>query len=195
MDEKFMMENQLEELFAEGRTFSLRKPAYPLHQGAANFYNPELRPLLPPDFVEGTEGIRSFVVSFFIAVYFGLRSLRERRIRKKEHRLDKYMRSLLNIERKQVELDGEGDASDIKKLQILLDEITFLRQDALQEFSANQLKEDRAADCFIQMCHALSNKINAKISRQHLQTLLTELIEEVKKSHQSNIKENLGEQS
>ena len=35
-------------------------------------------------------------------------------------------------------------------------------------FSAHELREDSAADCFIGMCHALSNKVNAKLSRQRM---------------------------
>lgn len=63
-----------------------------------------------------------------------------------------------------------------------LDEVTFLRQGALGELTAHELNEDRAAVCFIQMCHALSNKINAKISRQRLDQridLLTETLSEL----------------
>ena len=74
-------------------------------------------------------------------------------------------------------LDADSEAKDLASLQKLLDEVTFLRQDALQEFSAHELNEDQGADCFIKMCHDLSDKINAKISRQRLDTVMHRLIE------------------
>ena len=58
--------------------------------------------------------------------------------------------------------------------------MTFLRQTALREFSIHELNEDRGADCFIEMCHDLSNKINAKISRQRLDSVMHCLIEATK---------------
>ena len=48
----------------------------------------------------------------------------------------------------------------------MLDEVTLLRQDALKNFSAHELKDDRAADCFLEMCHAISDKIGGKLQRQ-----------------------------
>ena len=91
--------------------------------------------------------------------------------------LDRYVRSLLDIEKRQVCLDHGAAADDLERLQNLLDEVTFLRQDALREFSAHELNEDRGADCFVEMCHDLSNKINSKISRQRLDTVMHRLIE------------------
>ena len=74
-------------------------------------------------------------------------------------------------------MDAGADTSDLERLQDLLDKLTFLRQRALREFSVNDLNEDRGVDCFIVMCHELSNKINAKISRQRLDTVMYRLIE------------------
>jgi hypothetical protein len=53
----------------------------------------------------------------------------------------------------------------------MLDQVTELRQEALSEFTAHELNEDRAVDCFIEMCHALSDKINAKLTRATLISL------------------------
>ena len=98
---------------------------------------------------------------------------------KKGHRLDRYMQSLLEIERRQISLDSDQHKEDVGSLQALLDEVTELRQEALREFTAHELNEDRAADCFIQMCHALSNKINAKLSRQRLDMVMYRVIEAI----------------
>ena len=55
----------------------------------------------------------------------------------------------------------------------LQDELTALRQDALKTLSASELRDDPAASCFIEMCHALTAKMNAKLTRQH-QSFATE---------------------
>ena len=96
-----------------------------------------------------------------------------------EHRLDRFIRALLQIERRQIELDSNAQAQDIDVLQDLLDEVTVLRQKALGEFSAHELSEDRGASCFMDMCHELSQKINAKITRQRFDRQFNELREEL----------------
>lgn len=179
LGEDFLKENRLGELIAGGLGFASQKPEFAVHSGAEGIYNPHLRPLLDPDFVEATEGLRSFVVSVLIAVFLGVRWLNQKRTKNKEHKLDRYVRSLLDIERRQVPLDDTADADDGKSLEGLLDEVTFLRQEALHEFTAHELTEDRAAECFVQMCHALSDKINAKISRQRLDRGLCRIAEKM----------------
>jgi TRAP transporter TAXI family solute receptor len=182
LDENFMRENQLRELFAEGLEFALKKPAFPVHRGAKNIYDPGLRPLVNPDFVEATEGMQSFFFSIVIAIFIGFRAFKRRTEKKKEHKLDRYLQSLLDIEERQVCLDAGENMEDVEELQRLLDEVTFLRQEALRAISAHELTEDRAGDCFIHMCHALSNKINAKISRQRLDRRMNEVIETMKRA-------------
>jgi uncharacterized protein len=179
LGEDFLKENRLGELIAFGLDFARQKPEFAIHPGAEGFYNPHMRPLLDPDFVDATEGLRSFVVSILIATFLGVRWLNQKRAKKKEHKLDRYVRSLLDIERRQVPLDDTADADDAKSLEGLLDEVTFLRQEALGSFTAHELTEDRAAECFVQMCHALSDKINAKISRQRLDRRLSRIAEKL----------------
>ena len=182
LDENFMRENQLAELFAEGHEFAMRKPAFPIHQGAKHIYDPGLRPLLNTEFVEATEGIQSFIFAMVIAIFVGIRAFKRSREKKKEHKLDRYMQSLLDIEQRQVSLDASQNTRDVERLQMLLDEVTFLRQKALREMSAHELNEDRAGDCFIHLCHALSDKINAKISRQRFDNRMDEVIEAMKRT-------------
>ena len=55
---------------------------------------------------------------------------------------------------------------------------TYAAHDGRTQITAHQLNEDRAADSFVQMCHALSNKINAKISRLRLDVTLEKIAEE-----------------
>jgi hypothetical protein len=150
---------------------------FPLHDGAGNHFDPELKPLLPPDFVEATENMRSFIVSVLIAGYLGFRWFKQHRIRSREHKLDSHIRALLAIERQQMDLDEKIGLSDIDQLQRLLDAVTKLRQQALGVLSAHELTDDSAAPVFIQMCHALSEKINAKLSRQRIDLRLSELID------------------
>ena len=79
----------------------------------------------------------------------------------------------------------DATAATLDALQKMLDDVTFLRRDALSEFSAHELKEDRATDCFLEMCHSLSDKINAKLSRQRLDQRMNELVAAVNARHDS----------
>ncbi len=177
LSEKFLRHQQLGELFAHGTSFAREKPEFSLHPGARHYYDPELKPLINSNFVEGMEGMRSFIVSLLIAGWLIYRWWSQRSARNAEHRLDSYIRSLLLIERKQLELDEyeKPDPEDSRKLQKLLDELTKLRQDALGDFTAHQINEDKAVDSFIGMCHALSDKINAKLTRVRFDRNFAEL--------------------
>ena len=166
MDEHFQRNNELHELFDQGKAFAMANPEFPMHAGAEHIYNPELKPLLNPDFVEATEGLRSFFFSLLVAGWLLARWLRDRRLKQDEHELDRSVRLVLDIERRQLGLDEDESGNDVEQLQVLLDEVTELRQEALGEFNAHSMNEDPSVACFVQMCHALSNKINAKLTRQ-----------------------------
>ncbi|MCA9003911.1 MAG: TAXI family TRAP transporter solute-binding subunit [Planctomycetaceae bacterium] len=162
LHQDFSRQMQLNELYAQGNSFAADNQGFPIHAGADHVYNPELKPFLNSEFVEATEGMRSFIVSMLIASYLLFRWIQKRRAKAKEHKLDRYIRELLAIENKQMKLDG-NKPSDGPALMILLDEVTALRQENLKQFSAHELNEDRATDAFLEMCHALSDKINAKL--------------------------------
>lgn len=162
LHQNFSRQMHLNELFADGHEFAQDNQGFPVHSGADHVYNPELKPFLNSDFVEATEGMRSFIVSVLIASYLLFRWVLKRRAKTKEHKLDRYIRQLVEIENKQMQLDG-NNADDGSALHALLDEVTSLRQDTLKQFSAHELNEDRATDAFLEMCHALSDKINAKL--------------------------------
>lgn len=166
MDEDFQRNNELHELFDQGKVFAMANPEFSMHIGAEHIFNPELKPLLNPDFVEATEGLRSFLVSLVIGGWLLARWLRDRRLKLDEHELDQFVRRVLEIERRQLGLDEDESGNDIEELQRLLDEVTQLRQEALGEFNAHSMNEDPSVACFVQMCHALSDKINAKLTRQ-----------------------------
>lgn len=163
-DPRFQRRHNLAGLFSGGNEYATDRPEYTMHKGASHIFYPEIKPLINPDFVEGTEGIRSFVVSIIAACWLMQRWWHRRQMFSQEHRLDRYIRDLLQLERNQIGIDGE-DKDDGRKLQNMLDEVTTLRQEALSEFTAHEINEDRAVDCFIEMCHALSDKINAKLTR------------------------------
>lgn len=176
LDKHFAKRNYLHELLARGREFAQAKPDFAVHHGAQTVYDPEFDIHL----IESWEAAYSLSLSILIAVFFGFQWLQRRRLRNKEHKLDRYVRALLEIEGRQVGLDQDVAANDLELLQQLLDELTLLRQTALREFSIHDLSEDRGADCFIEMCHALSNKINAKISRQRFDSAIHCLIQATK---------------
>ena len=173
LDKHFARRNDLHGLLDGGQKFAQATPDFAVHQGAQSIYDPEFDIHL----VESWEAAYSLSLSIVIAVFFGFQWMRRWRVRTTEHKLDQYIRSLLDLEGQQVGLDEGADASDLERLQQLLDELTFLRQRALREFSVHDLNEDRGVDCFIVMCHELSNKVNAKISRQRLDTVMNRLIE------------------
>ncbi|QDT40405.1 alkanesulfonate transporter substrate-binding subunit [Gimesia alba] len=162
LHQNFSRQMHLNELFAAGHEFAQDNQGFPVHSGADHVYNPELKPFLNSDFVEATEGMRSFLVSVLIAAYLLFRWFQKRRSKAKEHRLDRFIRQLVEIENKQMQLDGNNQ-DDGPALQRLLDDVTSLRQGTLEQFSAHELNEDRATDAFLEMCHALSDKINAKL--------------------------------
>ena len=72
-------------------------------------------------------------------------------------------------------MDGDPATDDADELRSLLDEVTELRQEALAEFTTHDINEDRGPECFMQMCHALSTKINAKLSRERIDARLDAL--------------------
>lgn len=183
VSEDFARANGLSELFAGGREFARSKPDFAIHKGARSVYEPDLRPVLNSDFVEATEGIRSFLVSMLIALYLLYRWLRNRAVRRSEHQLDRFIRELLTIERRQLDLDEMPGKDDVAGLQRLLDEVTRLRGEALGKFSAHQISEDRATDTFLEMCHALSDKINAKLTRQRTDAVIRELADAVRSAN------------
>ncbi len=176
LDESFQQQTGLQELFTEGVSFARDKPEFAPHQGAMNVYEPEYKPLLDTDFVEATEGMRSFIVSMLIAGWLGFRWWSDRSRRRAEHKLDYYIQKILEIERKQLDFDQTAGSNDSTGLQNLLDEVTALRQEALSEFTAHEINEDRAVDTFITLCHALSDKINAKLTRQRIDSAIRPLV-------------------
>lgn len=175
-DQRFQRTNRLRELFSEGRDFVRTRTLFPLHAGTLHYFEPELKPLLSADFVEATEGLRSFVVSVLVAGWLVWRWLRQNRVRQQEHRLDRFIRQLLEIEKRQMDLDQSPSGDDAAQLNDLLDEVTSLRQEALGMFTSHELHDDPATGVFLEMCHALSVKINAKLNRQRLDSQFQALV-------------------
>jgi len=167
-DPDFQRRFELVELYRDGKNYAMGRSEFPMHVGASHIFNPELKPLVNPDFVEGTEGLRSFVVSLVVSGWLLRRWWVQRQVRQQEHRLDRYIRNLMKMEIAQMNVDGERGGEDTIVLQKMLDDVTILRQEALGEFTAHELNEDRAVDSFISMCHALSEKISDKLTRSVL---------------------------
>lgn len=170
-DRQFVLRNRLPELYRQGpeHEFSRNLPSFQVHPGALNFYEPELKPFLPPDFVEATEGLRSFIVSVIIAIVFLVRWLKDRERRRTGSHLDKYLDRLLQIEHAQLDLDQEPGRDDEAALQTYMDEVTQLRREALASFTTADMTDEPGVDLFLEMSHALSEKISAKITRQRME--------------------------
>ena len=169
MDSEFVSEQNLLDLRIKGNEYAQVTSSINEHQGAVHYFDPELKPPLNPDFVEATEGMRSFLVSIIVALYFIVRWFKKNKQLKAGHHLDIYLKRLLDIEKEQIDLDEGGtNQNEIALLEDLLDEVTKLRQDALSEFSANDFNEDSGFECFLLMSNSLSDKINSKLTRQKI---------------------------
>ena len=194
LDKDFARENHLKELFDDsGHSFARQKPEFPVHEGALQVYGPEF----DIHVFETWDAAYSLAASGIIMAFVTFRWLRHRQILKREHKLDRYIRALLDIEQRQMPLDNSIPANEeeVAKLQVLLDEVTALRQEALGEFTAHELQDDRASDCFISMCHGLSNKINAKLSRQRLDLTLAKWTSDERKPASDTTKSETPEGS
>ena len=175
LSEEFQKENQMQELFLRGRVFAQERPEFAIHAGAVRIYNPQPNLLLNPDFAELVQKWWSFVFSLITASILSVRWLKRRKLKTKVGKLDRYIQSLLDIERRQSSLAAGSNGNEIEELHKFLDEVTALRQEALRDFTVHELIEDRAADCFLEMCHGLSNKIGDEISRRELNKQFGEL--------------------
>ena len=164
----FQRENKLQELFEQRKTFANSKPFFPVHEGARWVYEPESRTLLDPDIVEMWENMRSFIVSFLAAGFFGYQWFRKRQERLKENKIDEYVRRVISIERQQMSLDAGGGIEDLDKLQSLQDQLTELRQECFKDFSGHNLQDEPGTDCFLELCASLSAKLNSKMTRLRL---------------------------
>lgn len=169
LDPAFLAEMELNDLNRGGVNYARSDPSVPLHDGASHFYEPGLKPLFNPEFVDNTESLRSFFVSILVAAFLIWRWLKTRQLIRSEHRLDRFMARLLEIEREQVELaEGPVRISDCDSLEEFLDEITALRSEAMSSFSATDLIHDTGTECFIMLSNSISDKINAKLTRLQL---------------------------
>ena len=166
MDEQFLKQNKLGRLYRQSpqqRYLGAQdSPEFEIHAGAKDFYDPDI----DVGQFERWDALRSIIASTLIACVIIGRWLVERHRRQTQHRVVQYMHSLFEIEQRQLTLDRVADADDVQELQDLLDKITLLRQRAFDQFSAHDLKTHGSLHTFLEMCHYISNKISAKISRQ-----------------------------
>ena len=179
LETPFQKANQLGELFEQGEPFARARPFFPVHEGANWMYDPESRTLLKPEIVDMWESMRSFFVSIIVAGVVGWQWYRKKRDRTKEGRLDYYIREVIRIERDQMSLDATPSGDALEKLQKLQDELTDLRQECFRDFSGHQLQEEPGTDCFLMLCASLSEKLNAKMTRQRLGGELSRLADSI----------------
>ena len=176
LDEGFEKESQLNDLFvatnAERRAIASQRPEFPIHQGALAVYQP-----IGIDYYrfEKWYALYSIIASACVAAFVGYRWICRQRAKIRVVKLERYVAALFDIERRQLALDVEPSANDTNELRRLLDAVTLLRQRALREFSSYEVIEDPAVYCFVQICHFVSTKLDAKMSRQRLDSRFDEL--------------------
>ena len=112
MDSEFVSEQNLLDLRIKGNEYAQATSSINEHQGAVHYFDPELKPPLNPDFVEATEGMRSFLVSIIVALYFIVRWFKKNKQLKAGHHLDVYLKRLLDIEKEQIDLDEGGTSQN-----------------------------------------------------------------------------------
>jgi len=178
LDPGFQKDHRLGELLAGQMDFARQQPEFTIHPAAMRVYDPKLRSLIDPALIDITEGLRSLIASLLIAGVVAWRWWRRRRQYNEAHRLEIYVEKLEVIERRQLQLDsGRMPVEhDIPELQRMLDQVTELRWQALEDFSVHEQMEDAAVRTFLNVCNALSSKINAKLSRARLDLRFDELV-------------------
>jgi hypothetical protein len=177
----FQKENRLGELFAQGKPFASARPFFPIHDGSLGVYNPESKNFLSTDFVEKWEGLRSFFVSLIVAGFFGYKWYQKKKDRMKDHKLDHYIDTVMEIERQQMSLEEEKPEEALQELQSLLDRVTNLRQECFEDFSVHRLQDDQGTDCFLELCASISEKLNAKMTRLRLGGEIARLADAIEK--------------
>lgn len=163
LSEDFIQGNQLYDLSRKGVAYAERNPEFPIHPGALHVYEPELKPLINPDFMEALESLRSFAVSLLIAGFLGYQWYRRTADQRKDHRLDQYFAELLAIDRdSERSIENEEEAAKLKET---LERVIALRNEALREFSAKDFDEDSAADSFLSLCETIAAGIRSQLLR------------------------------
>ncbi|HAB14201.1 MAG TPA: hypothetical protein DCE47_21165 [Planctomycetaceae bacterium] len=184
LDPGFQKTHRLGELLAGQAEFARQQPEFTIHPAAMRIYDPKLRTLIDPALVDITEGLRSLIASLLIAGVVAWRWWKRRQEYNEAHRLEIHVEALEEIEQRQLELDsGRMTAEhDIPELQRMLDQVTKLRWRALEDFSVHEQMEDAAVRTFLNVCNALSSKINAKLSRARLDLRFDELVKRDRES-------------
>ena len=177
----FQKDNELGELFEQGKPFARAMPFFPVHEGANWAYVPESKNLLSTDFVEKWEGLRSFFVSLIIAGFFCYKWYQKKKERMKDHKLDHYIHTVLDIERQQRSINLDDTTKALQDLQSLLDQVTHIRQECFKNFSVHRLQDDQGTDCFLELCASMSEKLNANITRLRLSSEISRLSDVVEK--------------
>lgn len=166
MDEQFQMANGLRQLYlgsvSEREVFARARPGFKIHNGALLFYDGGFK----PEEFAGWQAFYSLFASIGLAIAVTFRWIWRNRRRQMEHRLNQYFNRLFAIEERLLELDQIASTDDLDPLQDCLDDITRLRQKAMQDFNAHELNDDAVFQAFLQTCHYISQKVNAKLSRQ-----------------------------
>ncbi|MDP7014195.1 MAG: TAXI family TRAP transporter solute-binding subunit [Pirellulaceae bacterium] len=182
LSEDFIQQNKLYELSQQGVEFASANPEFPTHPGAQNAFDPKLKPLVDPDFMEATENLRSFGVSLLIAGFLAYQWYRRSVERRKDHLLDEYFDELLKIDRRTLEISAD-DEQGAKRLRETLERVIGLRNEALSEFSAKDFDEDSAADSFLHLCETVAAGIRSQLLRWQLRRSIEELSDQIKSSN------------
>ena len=108
MSEGFQKANGLGELFHGKESFARSQPDFPAHAGALAYF--ESRTLLPKTYVELAKDLREVILSILLGLIAAVRWFMKQRELRREHRMDRFIQAVLNIERRQRVGDEIGRA-------------------------------------------------------------------------------------
>jgi len=139
----------------------------PMHNAARTFFDPQDEIGHISAVMESLAATKELLFALAAGIY--LLWERWRRLKEKEEqgrfneqkgRLDDFLSKTVDIERRQMGITDENE------LRHLLDEVTRIKLQALEELTHEELRGDRVFLIFLTQCSSLINKIQAKIRTQ-----------------------------
>ena len=135
-----------------------------MHPVSRSYYNPADRLGFLASVMESLAATKELLFALGAGAYLAwLRWLRlnqkerDAKIQAQKDHLDTMLEKTLKIEREQI------DTTDPKRLRELLDEVTRIKLRALQEFTEEELRGDRAFSIFLTQCSSLISRLQLNI--------------------------------
>lgn len=140
---------------------------YPKHPAAKAYFNPYEGIDLVASFMETLSAGKELIFALFAGLYLLRKTWNQRKkkqqeamLSKQKEHLDIYLDRTIEIEREHI------DVEDPKRLKAALEEVTRIKLAALEEFTNEDLRADKAFQIFLMQCANLSRKIQNSLQLQ-----------------------------